>query len=906
MSVRNLQYLFEPRSIALIGASKQPKSVGAVLAHNLFNAGFDGAVMPVNPHEESIESTLCYNAIGELPIAPDLAVVCTPPKTVPPLVAELGERGTKGVVIITAGFGEGETDPSGTLLQDTLNAARPHLLRIIGPNCVGIMAPHRGINASFVHINPKPGHIGFVSQSGAVTSAVVDWATHRGIGFSHLVSLGNMSDVDFGDMLDYLAADQETRSILLYIEAITDARKFMSAGRAAARAKPVIVVKSGRNEAAAKAAASHTGSLAGADEVYDAAFRRAGMLRVFDMTQLFDAVETLASGTRILGDRLVILTNGGGIGVLATEALIEEGGTMAELEPSTIERLNEILPRTWSRGNPVDIIGDAPGERYAGALQALLEDPGKDAVLVLNCPTAIADSVEAAEAVVAHVETPKTAPVLTSWLGEGAAVGARKRFATNRIPTYETPGQAARAFMHLVRYKRNQDLLLQTPPSVAEMFAPDTAAAAAVIHKALSAGRTLLTEPEAKEVLQAYEIPVVRTLTVGPDPEEAAKAAETFDGPVALKILSHDISHKADVGGVRLGLRSGDEVHWAASRMLALVAKLKPEATLQGFTVQEMADMPGALELIVGIAEDNVFGPILLFGAGGTKVEVVQDKAIALPPLNMVLAREMMSRTRVWRELQGYRHIKPADVDAVALTLVKLSQLLADLSEVSELDINPLLANDGGVLALDARIVVQPPLPPGSARTAIRARPKRLEKDVTLPDGRTFLLRPIMPEDEPLIQDLVANCSSEDIRLLFFSSLTKLSHEAAVRLTQIDYDREMALVAEGPADDREGKAIFGVVRIAADPDNERAEYAVLVRSDLKGKGLGFRLMTEIIAYARGRGTRHIFGEILRENTTMLKMCEELGFDREPHVDDPGLVLVTVDLTKDAGEPADRP
>ena len=614
-------------------------------------------------------------------------------------------------------------------MQEMLDAARTHLVRIVGPNCVGIMVPGHGVNSSFLHVNPKPGHIAFVSQSGAVTSAVVDWAAYRGIGFSQLVSLGNMSDVDFGDMLDYLASDPQTRAILLYIEAVTDARKFMSAGRAAARSKPVIVVKSGRNEAAAKAASSHTGALAGSDEVYDAAFRRAGMLRVYDMTQLFDAVETLASGLKIRGERLAILTNGGGVGVLATEGLIEEGGAMAELTPETIERLNGVLPLTWSHGNPVDIIGDAPGQRYADALEILLEDRDQDAVLVLNCPTAIADSVEAARSVIDRLDPRSRAPVLTSWLGEGGAAEARQLFSERRIPTYETPGQAVRAFMHLVKYKRSQDLLLQTPPSVAEMFTPDTETATRVIAKALADGRKMLTEPEAKEVLQAYDIPVVPTVTVGADAEEAATAAEQFDGPVALKILSHDITHKADIGGVRLGLRSGDEVHWAASRMLDTVKKRMPEARIEGFTVQAMAEMPDAHELIAGIADDAVFGPILLFGTGGSKVEVVRDKAIALPPLNMVLAREMMSRTRIWRELQGYRHIKPADIDAVALTLVKLSQLVTDLTEVRELDINPLLANDQGVLALDARIGVEAPLPGGPTPHRDPAAPEGSGKD---------------------------------------------------------------------------------------------------------------------------------------------------------------------------------
>ena len=896
MTIRNLDYLFKPRSIAVIGASKRPRSVGQVLSRNLFNSGFDGPVMPINPRETSIESTLSYNSVADLPTAPDLAVICTPPSTVPGLVAELGERGTKGCVVITAGFGEGDSEGGKELLQRTLDAAQPHLMRIVGPNCLGIMVPGLGINGSFVHVNPKPGSIAFVTQSGAVGTSVVDWATNRGIGFSHVVSLGNMSDVDFGDMLDYLAADPETRAILLYIESVTDARKFMSAGRAAARAKPVIVIKSGRNEAAAKAAASHTGALAGSDAVYDAAFRRAGMLRVFSMGELFDAVETLASGLQVKGDRLGILTNGGGIGVLATEALVDAGGVVAELESKSIEHLNKVLPPTWSHGNPVDIIGDAPGDRYAAALEQMLDDPNQDAILVLNCPTAIADSVEAAEAVVKTLTARKPrerTPLLTSWLGEGAAVKARQMFAENRIPTYETPSQATDAFMHLVRYRKNQDLLMETPPAIAEQFAPDTETARGVIRTVLDEGRDLLTEPEAKTVLDAYQIPVVKTITVH-TPEDAAKAAEAIGGPVALKILSPDITHKSDMGGVRLNLTTPDEVHYAAGRMMENMRILAPEARIDGVTVQEMAKMPGARELIVGIADDVVFGPVLLFGHGGTKVEVVKDKVIALPPLNVTLAREMITRTRIWKQLQGYRDVKPADMDAIILTLVKMSQLVVDLSEVVELDINPLLASAEGVLALDARIKVREPLPVGTKRLAIRGYPKRLEKTITINDGREFHMRPIRPEDEPRIADMVEASDPEDVRLRFFAPLRQLSHAAAARLTQIDYAREMALVAtSGTGPDQK---IYGVVRIAADPDNDKAEYGAMVRSDMKGHGLGYRLMNEIIDYARDQGLKVIHGDVLAENTTMLQMCDELGFERSPHPDDSSVVSVRIDLT----------
>lgn len=910
MTIRNLDFMFKPRSVAVIGASKRARSVGQVLSKNLYNAGFDGPVMAVNPKATAIEATLAYNTVADLPIVPDLAVLCTPPETIPGLIAELGARGTRAAVVITAGFGEAgneETKAKGhALMQDMLDAARPHLMRIVGPNCVGVMVPEIGLNASFVHLNPLPGSIALVTQSGAVATSIVDWATNRNIGFSKIISLGDMSDVDFGDCLDYLARDPHTKSILLYVESVTDARKFMSAGRYAARTKPVIVIKSGRNEAAARAAASHTGALAGSDAVYDAAFRRAGMLRVFSLVELFDAAETLDTGIRVSGDRLAILTNGGGIGVLAAEALGDEGGTIADLSPDTMTALDACLPATWSHGNPVDIIGDATGQRYTDALDALLKDRGNDAILVLNCPTAVADSVEAAEAVVHRLTQEKRRPpVLTSWLGEGAAREARKLFSDHKIPTYETPGQAARAFMHLVHYKKNQSLLMETPPSILVDAKIDREGADAIIAAVLAEGRDTLTEPEAKNLLAAYGIPVVQTQSVA-TPEEAGAAAEAMGGLVALKILSPDITHKSDMGGVRLGLQGREDVEEAARRMNAIIAKAAPSATLTGFTVQQMADMPGALELIVGVNDDVTFGPTILFGKGGTEVEVVKDSAIALPPINPVLAREMMSRTRVWDLMQGYRNVPRADIEGVQRTLVLISQLISDHPQIRELDINPLLASDKGVLALDARVMVKAvEQTEGRARFAIRPYPSRLEKEIEIRDGRKFLMRPMRPEDEPLLQEMLHRSDPQDIRLRFFTPIRELTHEAAARLTQIDYGREMALAAIGPDDPAisepgtHNRALYGVVRISADPDNEAAEYGVMVRSDMKGQALGRRLMEEIIDYAKAQGIKRIFGEVLRENTGMLELCEKLGFQRRAHPDDPALVDVSMTLVAES-------
>ena len=894
MSVRNLDYLFKPASVALIGASTRAGSVGAVVARNLFNAGFKGPVMPVNPHHRSVEGVLAYPDVASLPLTPDLAVICTPPDSIPSLIAELGARGTKAAIVITAGLGAPEGGSGGegrTLRQAALDAARPHLLRIVGPNCLGVMAPGAGLNASFAHIAPRAGDIAFVTQSGAMVTAVLDWAAARSVGFSHFVSLGDMADVDFGDMLDYLAADPGTKAVLLYIEAVTDARKFMSAARACARLKPVIIIKAGRHAEGAKAAASHTGALAGVDAVYDAAFRRAGALRVYEMRELFDAVETLATARPLQGERLVILTNGGGPGVLATDALIDFHGALAELAPETIARLDAALPATWSHDNPVDIIGDAPPARYAEALKALLADPGGDAVLVLNCPTAVADSTEVARAVIDAARGSKRT-LLTNWLGDPAAAGARQLFTEQRIPTYVTPEQAVRGFMDLVQFRRNQALLMETPPSLPENFLPDRERAGSILRAVLEEGRDWLSESEAKEVLAAYQIPVVPT-RIARTPAEAARYAEEMAGPVALKILSPDITHKSDIGGVALNLETPEEARLAAESMLATIRRRQPEARLEGFTVQPMIRRKHAHELIVGMIDDRQFGPVLLFGQGGTAVELLDDKALALPPLNMKLAHETMDETRIIRLLRGYRDRPAADLDAVALTLIKVSQLVCDFAEIAELDINPLLADEKGVIALDARIRVAKPERPGAARLAIRPYPQELEQEMAGRDGTRYFVRPIRPEDGPALQALFGKLAPEDIRMRFFSPLKSLPLALASRLTQIDYDREMALIATATPDPE--SEILAVVRISCDPDNERAEYAILVRTDLKGRGLGYGLMTLIIAHARQRGVREIFGDVLRENQPMLQLCRDLGFTAMDSEEDPTLARMVLKL-----------
>ncbi|MDP2618992.1 MAG: bifunctional acetate--CoA ligase family protein/GNAT family N-acetyltransferase [Hyphomicrobiales bacterium] len=724
-------------------------------------------------------------------------------------------------------------------------------------------------------------------------TAVVDWATERGIGFSHVVALGDMSDVDFGDMLDYLARDTKAHAILLYIEAVTDARKFMSAARAAARAKPVIVIKAGRFPAGAKAAASHTGALAGSDEVYDAAFRRAGVLRVFVLDELFGAAETLSKIDIPKGEALAILTNGGGAGVLATDSLIEQGGRLSELSRKTMKALDNVLPATWSHGNPVDIIGDAGAERYRQSLDILLHDEEVHAVLVLNCPTAVSPATETAQSVIDAAGPHPTIPVLTSWLGGVSVQEPRRLFARHGVPTYDTPNDAVRAFSYLVRYRHNQIALLETPSSIPEAFAPDTEKARAIVAEALEQGREMLNEVEAKEVLAAYAIPTTRQ-EVARTAKEVRKLAGKFGGPVVLKILSPDIIHKSDVGGVVLGLKTPEEAEAAAKDLLRRVAKARPDAAIDGIVVQEMISRPHAYELILGMKEDAQFGPVILFGQGGTAVELIADTTLGLPPLNMRLAEEMMEQTRIYRLLQGFRDRPAVDMDTVALTLIKLSQLVVDIGEIKEVDINPLLASEAGVMALDARIRVARYEGLAHRRLAIKPYPKELEEEVALPDGRKLLLRAIQAEDEPSLRAGFDKLSPEEVRLRFFVPMKTLDHLMAARLSQINYDREMALILTEPGLPGTTE-IYAVARVSADPDNVRAEYAVIVRGDMTGMGLGTLLLKKVLAYAKVRGISEVYGDVLKENRRMLHLCESLGFSQAPDPADPFIVRTSIVL-----------
>ncbi|WP_405231115.1 bifunctional acetate--CoA ligase family protein/GNAT family N-acetyltransferase [Lentisalinibacter salinarum] len=891
MTIRNLDYLFAPRSVVLIGASGEEGKVGHVIARNLLESGFEGPVHFVNPGRDRVLEQKVWPSVSELPDPPDLGVIATPPQTVPGIIDELGRTGARAAIVVTAGFGEGGEDGR-ELEQRMLDAARPHLLRVLGPNCLGAIVPGHGLNASFAHLRPEPGEIAFVTQSGAVVTSVIDWAQARGIGFSHLVSLGGAADIDFGDMLDYLANQRDTSAVLLYVEAITHARKFMSAARAAARMKPVIVVKAGRFEASAKAAASHTGALAGSDDVYDAAFRRAGLLRVGELSELFGATEILSRVQRVPGDRLCIVSNGGGVGVMATDELIRLGGTLAELSDESREALDEVLPATWSRGNPVDVIGDADGERYSRALDVVLKDPGVDATLVLNCPTAVISGRDVAERVADTWEQHERPLILTSFVGEVSAGEPREICSQAGIPTFSTPERAVKGFMHLVNYDRNQRALMETPPSVPRRFTQDTAKAREIIDAALAEGREWLPEAEAKALLGAYDIPVVDARSAR-SPEEAAAMAAGIDGPVVLKIQSPDIQHKSDVDGVALDLEGESAVLEAARNMLQRVKSRKPDARIEGFVVEPMISRPDAFELLVGTTEDEQFGPVILFGHGGVAAETIDDTAIGLPPMNMRLAKGMMERTRVWRLLRGYRNRESADLEAIGTVILQVAQLVTDFAEIAELDINPLVADADGVIALDARVRLQREERNAQDRLAILPYPKSLEEELES-DGQTLLLRPIMPEDEPSLHRVFRTMNDEELRLRFHAPIKVLTHMMAARFTQLDYDREMAFVLTEPG--IPGKTpIYGVARLFADPDRDHADFAIIVHHDMTGRGLGYHMMERLIDYARSVGIRELGGDVLNENRRMLKIAEELGFRITPKLDERGMKRVTLEL-----------
>lgn len=869
MSTRNLYPLLNPTTLAVIGASARPDSVGATVWRNLRAGSFKGLVYAVNPKHRRLDGQIVFASVPKLPQAPDLAVICSPPHTVPGIVADLGARGTHAALVLTTGLDANQR-------QAMLDAAKPHLLRVLGPGSIGVLAPHIGLNASLAVSDALPGDLAFISQSGALASAMLDWARTRGIGFSHVVALGQHADVDVGDMLDHLASDVRARAILLYIEDIDAPRKFMSAARAAARTKPVIVVKSGRSAQGQKAAASHTGALAGADDVYEAAIARAGMLRVNTLDELFLAAETLTRSQVTTSNALTILTNGGGAGVMAADAAAYQRVALANLSEQTLAKLNAVLPANWSHGNPVDIIGDAPASRYVDALKILTDDAASGTILLIQAPTAIVPSADIARAVVkASEDGIALTRVMSSWLGGHAVEAARQMCTDQGIASFETPEQAVRAIAMLQDYAHNQMELMEAPSAHVDTARPDRDAVRAIVRQALASGQTLLTEPQAKAVLQAYRIAVVETHTVAADADQAAASAAGMGFPVVIKILSEQISHKSDVGGVALNLDSEDAVRDAARTMLERVKKLRPEAVIDGFTVQAMVRRKHVQEVIVGATIDKVFGPIILFGQGGTAVEVMADRAVALPPLSQPLARALIGRTRIAKLLKGWRDTPAVDEDALIGVLLSVSQLLADIPELAELDINPLLVNFEGAIALDARIRLSPQAPAGALNFAIRPYPSELVETVDW-NGRTLVLRPIRPEDENQHTDFLQSLSAEDIRMRVFYSRRTMERSELARLTQIDYAREMAFVAIANGPDGKPQT-QGVVRATTDPDNISAEFGIIVRSDLKGGGLGALLMKKMVHYLRANGTQQMVAIVLRENRRMLDLTHALGF-----------------------------
>ena len=880
MSTYRLKNLLAPRSVALVGASPRQGSVGRAILNNIDKAKFTGEFGLVNSRYSEIDGVATVGGLSKLPFVPELVVLTAPAKSIPGLIDEAGRRGTAGAVIVSAGLGHGP----GSLAEAAEHAAQKHRMRLIGPNCLGIMMPNANLNASFSAHMPDNGNLALISQSGAIAAGMVDWAAQRAVGFSGIVSIGDQLDVDIADLLDYFAMDGKTQAILVYIEAIKDARKFMSAARAAARIKPVVVVKSGRMAQGAKAAATHTGALAGSDAVYDAAFQRAGMLRVSDLRELFDCAETLGRLKSPMGKRLAILTNGGGIGVLAVDRLVELGGIPAAMMPEIRSKLDAVLPPTWSGSNPVDIIGDADAARYAAALEVLLPDPGNDAILVMNVQTAIARADEIAAAVTGVVQkyraqqrmSPK--PVLATWIGADQEISDLLSGAG--IPNYPTEDDAVRGFMHLVRHRELVETLAQVPPAMPSSFAPDTGAARRVVADALADDRQWLDPIEIKLLFDAYEIAMVPTYAATDAEQAVAHAAAIFaqGSTVVLKIMSRDITHKSDVGGVVLNLTSADAVRSATSEILARAKAMRPEARISGVMVQAMVLRPKARELILGLADDPTFGTVVVFGRGGTAVEIINDKALALPPLDLQLARSLIERTRVSRLLRAYRDVPAVKEDAVATVLVKLAQMAADIPEIRGLDINPLLADQSGVLAVDARIALGRVEPKfrgsGPANFAVRPYPSQWQRHLDVKDGWRVFVRPIRPEDEPLIHEFLHHVTSHDLRLRFFAPMKEFSHEFIARLTQLDYARAMAFVAF----DEITNELLGVVRVHSDSIYESGEYAILLRSDLKGRGLGWALMQMIIEYARSEGLKAISGDVLTENTVMLAMCRSLGFE----------------------------
>ncbi len=891
MGPHYLSRFFSPRSIAIVGASEQPDSVGQRLLLNMQEAGFKGGIYPVNLKYETLLGYKVYRDINSIPEDLDLAVIATPAATVPGVMRQCGEKGVGCVIIISAGFAE--LGREGKRLQDQiLDIAHRDGIRIFGPNCLGVIRPGGHLNATFGEGPVKDGNLALLSQSGAVCTAILDWAQANDIGFSTVVSMGGAADIDFGEVLDYLALDTQTTGILMYVEGVRDARRFLSGLKVAARLKPVILIKSGRHEAGCKAAMSHTGALVGGDAVFDAAIERAGVVRVYSIAELFSAARILVNNYLVKQARLAVITNAGGPGVMSADRAGDVGVIMAELRQASIEALNQALPAHWSHANPVDILGDATAERYQKALEVCLADSNVDGVLVILTPQAMTHPTHIAHCV---IETAKTAdkPVLASWTGGAKVLEGRVLFENSRVAHFDTPEVAVDAFSFLAKYHNNQILLKQIPSLSEELPAPDVDGARLIIERVLSEGRQVLTTQESKAILAAFHIPVTQTIKVA-NVKDAMIAAESMGFPVVLKVNMAEFSHKTDIGGVRLNLRSVHEVSQVFAEMEAAIRLKHPEVDAIVMTVEPMYGSRSGRELMIGVIRDPVFGPAISFGLGGVLVEIIRDKSVALPPLNAYMAGQLIAKTKAANYLAAFRQLPPADHKALVKVLLNVSVMVSELPEILELDINPLIADEHGVMAVDARIKTQlsHALMP-YAHMAIHPYPHELAEHYQLANGVNITIRPIRPEDGDLEKDFVHRLSERSKYFRFMQALHELTPEMIVRFTQIDYDREMAFIAvseqETPAKE------YGVGRYIMNPDGRSVEFALVVSDDCQCKGIGTRLMKMLMRAAKFKGIAFIEGEVLSVNKPMLSFVGKLGFSIEEIPGDHEVVRVIKDL-----------
>ena len=884
-----LQAFFRPQNVAVVGATEKEGTVGRTLFKNLLATPFGGTVFPVNPGRSSVLGVKAYPKLSAVPDPLDLAILVTPAATVPDLVSECVSLGVKAAIIISAGFKE--VGPAGAELEkQVLERAKAGNLRIIGPNCLGIMNPLTGINATFANAMAKPGNVAFISQSGALLTAVLDWSFQENVGFSSIVSLGSMLDVGWGDMIDYFGNDPHTQSIVIYMETIGDARSFLSAAREVALTKPILVIKAGRTEAAAKAAASHTGSLAGSQEVLEAAFRRCGVLSVENISHLFYMADVLSKQPRPKGERLCLVTNAGGPGVLATDALISGGGQLAGLSPQTKEALSAFLPAAWSHGNPVDVLGDADPERFAKALEEVAKDDENDGVMVILTPQAMTDPIETARRIAPFAKL-KDRPILASWMGGAAMEEGRSILNQAGLPCFPFPDTATRLFNYMWRYNSNLKSLYETPSMPEGAAPPDREKAQSLLNQAREAGRDLLSEYESKSLLAAYGIPTVDT-RLAQTPDEAAQMAEALGYPVVLKLHSFTITHKTDVGGVKLNLTQAQDVKQAFTDIQESVTRLKGDGHFQGVTVQKQVKWEG-YELILGSSLDPQVGPVLLFGSGGQLVEVYKDHALGLPPLNTTLARRLMERTKIYAALKGVRGRDPVDLSALEQLLVRFSWLIAEQPSLKEMDINPLLAAPEGLIALDARVLLHPKAAPESelSHTAIRPYPAQYVASLTLKDGTTATLRPIRPEDEPAMVLFHETLSAQSVYLRYFQEMkldTRTTHERLTRTCFVDYGREMVLVA------LKKDQIVGVARLSRMRKKDQAEFSMILSDAFQNQGLGGQILKGLLQVARAEKLKGVTGYILPENVRMQALCTKLGFALERRESE-GLVVATVNF-----------